>query len=483
MKRKRVFLMLLAAAMQSALLAAEPTAPPLVVHEWGTFTSLQDEAGHAIGGINTDDEPVPRFVHRLADFLLLRPTEAPPIIFQGAPRCHPDVTMRLETPVLYFHPPEGQPELHDVSVTASFRGGWLSEFYPEAVAVAPGLKTNSMVFGPLHSDTLSALSWNHLDLGGDWAGPATTQHVWTSPRAVRAAALRTTGGEAEKFLFYRGVAHIDAPISISQDSGASKLDLHDQIPPGILGHAPVKVGSLWLVDVAADGRLAFRVVPPITLAGTERIVAKVASGFAPRDYSEANRPKLEVSLLDALVGEGLFEDEARALLSTWELSYFKSAGLRLFFMVPRAWTDFYLPLKVSVPAEVTRVMVGRIELVTPEQRRRLGEIARMATNDITAGAKQLCTDLLGRTGAAPIDFAGVANGTKPLSSGGVSIPESYRLYLELGRFRNALILDEAARRPAPGLDGFISNYRLAAYQPAEITTASREIRAPSSTIQ
>src|ERR1700677_1963347 len=74
------------------------------IHEWGTFTSLQDENGESIGGINTDDEPVPPFVHRLADFLLLRPTEVPRFFFQGAPSCHPDVTMRLETPVIYFHP-------------------------------------------------------------------------------------------------------------------------------------------------------------------------------------------------------------------------------------------------------------------------------------------------------------------------------------------------------------------------------------------
>ena len=67
------------------------------VHEWGTFTSLQNENGEAIGGINTDDEPVPQFVHRLANYLLLLPTEIPTIFFQGAPSCHPDVTMRLET--------------------------------------------------------------------------------------------------------------------------------------------------------------------------------------------------------------------------------------------------------------------------------------------------------------------------------------------------------------------------------------------------
>jgi len=59
----------------------------LVVHEWGTFTSLQDEMGKPIGGINTDDEPVPKFVHRLAGGFFLSPSEAPPVFFQGAPRC------------------------------------------------------------------------------------------------------------------------------------------------------------------------------------------------------------------------------------------------------------------------------------------------------------------------------------------------------------------------------------------------------------
>src|SRR2546430_9166023 len=96
--------------LQTCLLAslvgfsAQAAPADLVVHEWGTFTSLQDETGAAIAGINTDDEPVPHFVHRMAQLLLLSPTEVPPPFFQGAPSCHPDVTMRLETPVIYFHP-------------------------------------------------------------------------------------------------------------------------------------------------------------------------------------------------------------------------------------------------------------------------------------------------------------------------------------------------------------------------------------------
>ena len=69
-----------------------------------------------------------------------------------------------------------------------------------------------------------------------------------------------------------------------------------------------------------------------------------------------------------LVTEGLFDDEADALLNTWERSYFRNPGERVFFMVPREWTESVLPLKLSVPAQVTRVMVGRIEMVTPAQR-------------------------------------------------------------------------------------------------------------------
>ena len=94
------------ACLASRAFGAAPA--PLAIHEWGTFTSLQDEQGKAVGGINTDDEPVPKFVHRLTSWLRLSATDIPNQFYQGTPACHPDVTMRLETPVLYFHVPAGQ---------------------------------------------------------------------------------------------------------------------------------------------------------------------------------------------------------------------------------------------------------------------------------------------------------------------------------------------------------------------------------------
>ena len=64
----------------------------------------------------------------------------------------------------------------------------------------------------------------------------------------------------------------------------------------------------------------------------------------------------------ALMQAGLFNDEADAMLETWKESYFKNPGLRLFYMVPAEWTNYHLPLTISAPHTLTRVLVGRIDL-------------------------------------------------------------------------------------------------------------------------
>lgn len=144
----------------------------------------------------------------------------------------------------------------------------------------------------------------------------------------------------------------------------------------------------------------------------------------------------------------------------------------MFFVVPRAWTDFYLPLEVSTPAKINRVMVGRIELVTPEQRVTLREIGRFSPAKIQADANRLGTNYYQRiptacaTQAAIREWSQVEAGPKPLA-GFISVPKSYQTYLNLGRFRNALILDEAKNHPTEGLTNFIATYRLQAYHPVE----------------
>ena len=46
----------------------------------------------------------------------------------------PDVTMRLETPVIYFHPPPNKAFTAPIDITVRFRGGVINEFYPDAAA-------------------------------------------------------------------------------------------------------------------------------------------------------------------------------------------------------------------------------------------------------------------------------------------------------------------------------------------------------------
>lgn len=401
------------------------------IHEWGTFTSLQDESGQSLGGINTDDEPVPKFVHGVPQAIQPGADFPPQIGGKGMPFCHPDVTMRLETPVIYFHPPPGGANAQDANVQVKFRGGWLTEYYPNAVSDAPGQTNGLLQFVHLGSHTVGNLSWDHLQIGGDWPLTNTTAHVWTSPRDVEAARVHADGGESEKFLFYRGVGHMDAPLIVSRDQDTGDLLLHSHLG-GLPVFKPLEIRSMWLVDIRTDGEIAFRSLGRMTLS--EGLSFRTRASFAKEEYSAANFIKLKDSLKAALVSEGLFDDEAQALLKTWEASYFKSPGTRVFFLCPRAWTDYYLPLQISLPAQINRVMVGRIELVTPEQRAKLRKLAAFSPAVINEqGFKWALLK---------------------------HVPETYQIYLDLGRFRNALVLDEEKKRPTPGLADFLTLYHL-----------------------
>ena len=263
-----------------------------------------------------------------------------------------------------------------------------------------------------------------------------------------------------------------------RDTNSDELLFRSQLED-LATDKPPAIRSLWLVDIQADGKIAFRPLPSLTLdRNPKKILAHTPAVFSPGDFNSGNLGQLKAALQTALVADGLFADEAQALLNTWELSYFKSTGLRVFFLVPRAWTDFYLPLDISPLADLSRVMVGRIELVTPDQRDGLQKIAQYPAAQIRNEAGLLQTNFYGKitfnfSNSRPSreaerrlseEMAQVNAGQKSLASF-VSVPQSYQTYLDLGRFRNALILDEARRRPA--LTNFISTYRLDAYKPAQ----------------
>ena len=449
----------------AALLAVTAVAlgaqEPLVVHEWGTFTALQDRTGRAIGGINTDDEPVPDFVHSLHRSLLVQPTELPPVFFvKGFPRAHPDVTMRLETPVLYFYPAADQVLPVEVDVRVRFHGGWLSEYYPRARVEAPGLKRaladGSEVLGGIDGETVGGLVWEGLRVGVESEGPHTDREVWLAPRRVRAAQVATAAGESEKYLFYRGVGHLDALLQVQRRDGELSIGAAEDMDGPVTG--------AWLAHIRVDGSCAFRVLGPLQERG-DGLLARTPAVFAEGAFSPANLSALRRSMHRALMAEGLFEDEAQAMLDTWAAAYFQSPGLRLFFTVPQDWTDRHLPLEFSLPVELTRVMVGRIELVTPQQRDILARLGRGLPRPFPSDEVRA---VLSAGGSGPWadneTYRQLVGGDLALESLGVPLPPLFVDFLALGRLRHALVLDELQRRPSPGLAYFIDLYDLEGYQ-------------------
>ena len=183
----------------------------------------------------------------------------PPGFSKGVQSCHPDVTMRLETPVIYFHPPASQKTTETANVTVKFRGGWLTEYYPYADASAPGLSMAGSESGPaglfrfahLCSGTEGKLEWNKLEIGGKWPLTNTTAHVWTSPRAVQAASVQTINAESEKFLFYRGVGHLDVA---TQRSAVGRVGSDIKAPSRVIAFHANRVD---VYRVARDPNIEF----------------------------------------------------------------------------------------------------------------------------------------------------------------------------------------------------------------------------------
>lgn len=474
----------------------------LVVHEWGTFTSFQNESGESLRRINTDDEPVPAFVHRLAKVKLFAPTDIVldrQNLSQGAPQADPRVTMRLETPVVYFHLPPGHKEM-SLDVSVDFRNGLLTEYFPKAQPLVNGEPYEKDAFppGPIVS---GSLRWTNVRLGEQRPTsqmPRTTDHVWLAPRKVDAA-LVTVGTESERFLFYRGVGDLAAPLKVVrrldgmldvQLNVASMTAAEPAAPRRSRLDRPVARGfysgiedyrhrewqsmlaqrDVWLLDVRRNGTSAFRrwrePAPNQTSADP---LLKISSHFEESQYSIVNLAALRTEMHEALIREGLFADEAQALLETWQLSYFRSPGQRLFFMVPRAWTDAFLPLHLSVPADVTRVMVGRIELVTPQQRDLLKQLSDTPVPDLTeviTRMKALKQDTSRRE-----DYNALASGRGDSMILGVTVPPTYQAFLDLGRFRTSLLMDaaEQERKKSPGSLGRLNHLIFELLSPGKLT--------------
>jgi hypothetical protein len=349
-------LSLAAAAALSAARGLQAQPADYVVHEWGTFTTVSGSDGGRLAGLEREEEALPAFV-RAHDGIC--PPEG---CGKGLARPLANVTVKLETPVLYFYSPEAM----RATVSVGFRGGSISQWYPERAGgeTPPELRfdqTGLVADGAIDfaRGYDGAIRWDVDVLApGDYSPAAVLDGdetpTWIYPRLTDSNVVDAGGDRAEKYLFYRGLGRFDLPVAFSMpDDGTLRIQNRgtERLPFLLVYHNPDESGADQPGFLTVDG-LDGGAAADVSLRELER----------PPQW----RIALFDRLVEALEAAGLYRKEADAMVQTWWRSYFRAPGLRVFWIVPRAFTDQVLPIRLDpVPEALVRVMVGRSEVLTP----------------------------------------------------------------------------------------------------------------------
>ena len=325
-------IVLVAATVALAGAQAPPRVSALTVHEWGTFTSIAGADGGAVQWLpQAGPTDLPCFVKH-----------SPYVVKAGLMG-----TVRMETPVLYFYAPRDV----TVSVKVGFRQGRITEWFPDAI-VGNYIQNGSGYDG--------AIAWPEINVlpGLSAAFPTESgpSHYYKA-RNTDASSIQSAG-QTEKFLFYRGVGQFAPPIAASvQADGETAVWTPGGTP----------IGDVIMFE-NRRGAIAYEVH---SVAGARATLER------PSPEDTASTPQRE--LVRILVGHGLYQKEAEAMVDTWSDSWFEE-GARLLYIAPRPAVDAIVPLTITpAPSAVERVFVGRMELVTPVTRRDVR--LALATND------------------------------------------------------------------------------------------------------
>lgn len=378
---------------------------PYVVHEWGTFTSVQGADGVLLDWRPLQTSVLPRFVYDWKKPGLDR-LAAPGLLFGKG-----GITalQRMETPVLYFYSDEER----TVDVSVQFPKGLITEWYPQARQIGPSfvrppsLVTNLDYYaheaGVRPNFTFASLLGNknvpesrahwmdvrilparrHPELKSALPSDASGSHYFsardTDSDFVRISSLNSSNPapENEKFIFYRGVGSFPTPLSVTMDAGG-------RITVANTGTESLEGLVLLNLDHGSGNYVMVGSLGP-----SENRNVEVES--AKRLPAEALSRELGKAMAQRLVKAGLYPREAKAMVATWKDSWFAEDGLRVLYVLPRAWTDRTLPLALDpAPRELVRVMVGRSEVLTPAlENRLLAALAKAAHGDAEARGEVL----------------------------------------------------------------------------------------------
>jgi hypothetical protein len=336
---------------------AQQTSPSsdFTVHEWGTFTSIAGQQGKAVEWTPlSKSTDLPSFVEHFQ-------TRNFKLGLAG--------TVRMETPVIYFYSAKER----SASVHISFAKGLITEWYPHASAVTP--------HGAISDASLNenraggAIAWDSVQIEPtrptNFATEESASHYYAAREASSAPLTvhSPSGDQLERFLFYRGVSNVALPVS-------AKLAADNAIDLQNLGEN--EIPNLILFERRGD-KVGYRVLGPLPQQ-TSHEQAPI-----PLPELSASLDPMLIDLQRILISQGLFPDEAHAMIQTWKDSWFEE-GARLFYILPRQFVDSILPLSIlPTPTSTVRVFVGRLELVTPATERAVERA--FASNDRATLAK------------------------------------------------------------------------------------------------
>jgi len=330
------------ALMAARSVPKSPWPDRVTAHEWGTFTTVAGEDGRAIEWLPlSGPTDLPCFVEHFQNSSTLKilPTEDARLIDYEAARSRLWGKVRMETPVLYFYGPRETA----LNVQVRFPRGLITEWYPHAKATNMGV-TSTSLRAPQFS---SMIDWGRVVIA-----PATDASVPKENGTSHYYAARETessplgvGRQTEKFLFYRGVANFDVPLS-ARVAKADSVELRN-------------LGSDAIPNVVIFERRGSKL--------GYRIGGELKAGMTLADPPlNGSLDGLRADLYRMLTDAGLFPKEASAMLETWRDSWFED-GVRVFYIVPRKSVDAILPLSISpAPSAIARVFVGRMEVLTAD---------------------------------------------------------------------------------------------------------------------
>lgn len=331
--RKRLVAIVLTFTAMAGLAAVVPYAlaatdgSKLTVHEWGTFTSIAGPDGQAVEWRPlSGPSDLPCFV------TTLNPNSIKVLPQGGIPGMK--ALVRMETPVLYFY----SLSTMTARVSVKFPYGVFSEWYPQAtMGMVPVGDTRQWQW---------QINWSNVVIspGAKEQFPAEPdQSHYYAARETDAAPI-SVATQQEKFLFYRGIATFAPPIAatVARDGHIVVRKTND------------RVDTFMFFERRGD-RFGYRVV------STDR------SDFSiERPVLNGSLEALWQDLRGMLTERGLYDREAAAMVETWRDSWFEE-GARIFYLLPQTTVDGILPIDIDPePANITRVFVGRMEVVTPE---------------------------------------------------------------------------------------------------------------------